>query len=206
MGPHSAYWQTRMLVWTSVAIDWVAFIGQLEDNMGFNDFMEKRAQRLMLQRAMEASWVASTCSGMVCGPMVMALESAVETGKARRQNVDAFLDNWLRDWQLVRHLSDRNLSRNRDYYIVRPNEVLSPILSDFQRGLESIRASSQLSPSEAVGRIKEEMFGITKKLLGFNEWAESAGKLIDFEAKQYEPQAVKRAHKYWAPTVRVLNS
>ena len=133
--------------------------------MGFNDFMEKRAQRLMLQRAMEAYWVAYT-SDLVFGPLVTMLGIAVETGKAQRHDVDDFLDNWLQTWQPVRHLSDRNLNRNRDYYIVRPNEVLSPILSDFQKGLESIRASSQLGPSEAVAEMKAAILDNRKKLIG----------------------------------------
>ena len=173
--------------------------------MGFNDFMEKRAQRGLLMRAVEASWVAATCSGMVFGPLVVMLEGGVQTGKAQRKDVDDFIENWLEAWRQVRHLSDRNLTRNRDYYVVRPNEMLSPILSEFQMELESIRAaSSQIDPPVTVTRLREPMGQITSKLLEFNEWAESAGKLIDFDAKLYEPKAVQRAHKYWAPTVRVL--
>ena len=175
-------------------------------DMGFNDFMEKRAQKQLLMRAMDASWVAATCSGMVFGPLALMLESAVQTGKAQRQDVDDFIDNWLESWQQVRHLSDRNLTRNRHYYEVRPNEMLSPILSDFQMELESIRASSKIGPSEAVERLKCEMYDNVKKLQGFNEWAESAGRLIDFDTKKYEPKAVKRAQNYWEPTVRAFKN
>ena len=172
--------------------------------MGYISYMERKAQQGLLKRAMEASWIAVTCPGMVFGPLLIMLETAVESGKAHRQDVDIFIDTWLQAWQRIRHLSDRNLIRNRVYYAVRPNEDLSRILAEFEQELGSIRSASQLSPSETVSRIKATMSDTVSKLLEYNEWAKWAGSLIEFNSLKYEDKAVRRAHKYWASTVRAL--
>ena len=166
--------------------------------MGFISYMEKRAQREMLKRAMEAAWTAGNCGGMVFGPLTVALEM----GNASRTNVEGLIDDWLIAWRGVRHLSDRNLKRNRDYYAVRPNTVLSPILMKFEQELESIRRLPDLDGPAMLAKVKDANFAMMQDTVQFNEWAKSSGSLIDFDATKYEGEAVKRGQKYWERTVR----
>ena len=147
--------------------------------MGYTSWMEKKAQQTGLKRAMEAAWTAANCIGMVYGPLTIALEM----GPAGRAAVDSLIDDWLRAWRGVRHLSDRNLKRNRAHDVVRPNEVLSPILERFEQELEGIRGAPELDASSMLARLKDVYTGTMHQLaFEFNEWAESVGPLIDFEA------------------------
>ena len=169
--------------------------------MGFTSYMEKHAQQGMLKRAMEAAWTAGNCGGMVFLPLCAALE----TGNASRSDVERLIDDWLIAWSGVRHLSDRNLKRNRDYHAVRPNVALSPILMDFQQQMEFIRHSSDLNGSDMLAKVKDAGFALMQDMIQFNEWAKSAGSLIDFDAAKYESEAVRRGQKYWERTVRELS-
>lgn len=169
--------------------------------MGFTSFMERKAQEQLSKRAMEAQWTAGNCIGMVFGPLSIALETALETGNADRSEVEDFIDDWLEAWRDVRHLSDRNLHRNRDYHLVRPNEALSPILLEFEEELNSIRRSPELTASEMTARIKDAYLATMQELLEFNEWIKEKGPLIGFDAAKYEAEAVRRGQKYWRPTV-----
>lgn len=169
--------------------------------MGYGSWMEKKAQRAMLKRAMEAAWTAANCIGMVYAPLTIAMEM----GSASRADVEGLIDDWLRAWRNMRHLSDRNLKRNRAHYAVRPNEVLSPILMRFEEELESIHQAPELDASSMLARLKDVYTGTMHELaFEFSEWAESAGPLIDFDAAKYTDEAVRRAQKYWEPTVREL--
>jgi hypothetical protein len=173
--------------------------------MGYVSFMEKRAQREMLKRAMEAAWTAGNCNGMVFGPLCMALEGALQRGSANKTNVEGLIDDWLRAWRGVQHLSDRNLKRNRDYYTVRPNVFLSPTLERFEQELESIRHSPDLDGPTMLAKIKDAMFTTMRELAEFNEWAKLQGPRIDFDAAKYEETAVRRGQRYWERTVRELS-
>lgn len=168
--------------------------------MGYTSYIEKRAQQELLKRAMEAAWTAANCIGMVFGPLSIALEM----GDASRPDVERLVDDWLGAWRDVRHLSDRNLERNRDYYIIRPNEVLSPILFSFEQKLDSIRRSPELTGPAMLATVKDASVAATQDLFEFNEWAKSKGPLIDFDAAKYEEEAVRRGQKYWERTVREL--
>ena len=170
--------------------------------MGFLSFMENRAQQEILKRAMEAGWTASTCGGMVFGPLLMLME----TGGANRQAVRGLIDNWLAAWQNVRYLSDRNLHRNREWHAVRPNEVLSPILARFEQELVSFRSDNTLDGQALLARVKEEMNGMVQELFEFNEWTISRGPRVGLDASKYEPKAVRRGKKYWASTIREFTS
>lgn len=161
-------------------------------------YMERGAQQGMLKRAMDAAWIASTCIGMVYGPLSIALE----TGGADKSVVDEMVRQWLRHWQDIRNMSDRNLHRNRDYYQVRPNEILSPILARFESRLESILSLE--SSTEMLVAVKDAYMATLHELIEFNQWANSIGSSIDFDAAKYDEQAVRRAHRYWSPTVRQL--
>lgn len=163
-------------------------------------WMEKKAQQEMLKRAMEAGWIASTCVGMVFGPLAVALEM----GNASRSDVDQLIDDWLETWRDVRKLSDRNLHRNRPYYEVRPNEVLSPVLLRFETALVAIRQAPHPDGQSTIAALKQEYMTTTQELLEFHQWAKSVGPYIDFDSTKYEERAVKKAHGYWAPTVRRL--
>lgn len=164
------------------------------------NWMEKKAQQEMLKRAMEAGWTASTCIGMAFGPLAVALEM----GNASRSDVDQLLDDWLRVWEDVRKLSDRNLHRNRPYYEVRPNEMLSPILLEFEQALLRVRQDADLDGASAMAALKEIYMATTVELFEFNEWAKSVGPSVSFDSTKYEGTAVRKAQGYWAPTVRRL--
>jgi hypothetical protein len=172
--------------------------------MGYITFMEKNAQRQMLKRAMEASWTASNCIGMVLGPLSIGFEVAIDERKASRPDVEAFIDDCLEAWQVVRRLSDRNLRRNREYYAVRPNLILSPILLSFEQNLESIRYSPDLDSAVMLTKFKDAYISAISQLHDFNTWAKSAGALIGFDSDSYEAQAVRRGQQYWQSTVRQL--
>jgi len=169
--------------------------------MGFTEFMERRAQQELLKRAMEAGWTASTCIGMVAGP----LWAILEMGQPTRAQVDAVLSDWLRSWQSVRRLSDRNLYRNRPYYLIHPNRRLSPLLARFEEQLSLNLADRQSDVSTIVARVKDAYMKVVFELLEFNRWAkEEAGPLTGFDAARYDDTAVRRAQRYWEPTVREL--
>jgi len=168
--------------------------------MGYTSFMENRAQRTMLKRAMEASWTASNCGGMVFLPLTMAMKE----GEANKEAVLGLIDNWIESWQGVRHLSDRNLNRNREYYTVRPNVLLSPILSRFEVELTTLRNSPNIDAELMLTQVNELFLGTAHELHEFTEWAKSAGASLGFDAAKYEAEAVSRGQKYWAKTVREL--
>jgi hypothetical protein len=161
--------------------------------------IEKQAQQEIMKRAMDAAWIASTCIGMVIGPTATYLEM----GNATKSDVNNAMDAWLRGWRDVQQLSDRNLHRNREYHVVRPNVTLSTILSGFGLQLESIR-SSALEPSQMLQQVKEAYTTTTVELLDWLKWAKQAGGLIDFDGDKYELEAVQRAQTHWASTVREL--
>jgi hypothetical protein len=163
-------------------------------------FMEKKAQQEMLKRAMDTSWAASCCIGMVFGP----LAAAVEQGNPNRTTVNSLIDDWLAAWRTVRQLSDRNLHRNRDWYAIQPNKVLSPILLEFEQRLESVRALPGSDGQATILGVKEAYLATAQELLEFNEWAKSVGPEIDFDAKKYEDHAARQAQRYWEPTARKL--
>lgn len=170
--------------------------------MGYVSHMERRAQQALLKRAMEGAWTAGNCMGMVFGPLCVALEAALEAGKAGKIDVELLIDEWLEAWRVVRHLSDRNLKRNRDHYVVRPNMVLSPILLKFQERLESIRHSSDMDAPTMLAKVNDTMFTTFKDLFEFNGWAKSVGPLIAFDTVKYEPAAVRRGQRFWERTAR----
>ncbi len=58
------------------------------------NFMEKKAQQGMLKLAMQAAWIATTCIGMVYGPLCYAHEA----GGADKSAVDELIHQWLRHW------------------------------------------------------------------------------------------------------------
>ena len=163
-------------------------------------WMEKKAQQEMLKRAMEAGWTASTCIGMLVVPLAVVLEM----DNASRSDVDQLLDDVLRAWQGVRRLSDRNLHRNRPYYEVRPNEVLSPILLEFEQALWRLREDADLDGASAIAALKGIYMATTTDLFGFNEWTKSVGPNIGFDSAKHERTAVKKAQDYWAPMVKHL--
>jgi hypothetical protein len=166
-------------------------------------FLEKKAQQEMMKRAIDAAWVGCTYIGMVIGPLAVAFD--VE--RVTRPRLNEIIDTWLRQWQHdVQHLSDRNLHRNRDYHLVRPNLKLSPILAGFASQLQSIRASATLEPSQMLQAVKEACTTTTGELFDWFNWTKSSEvrSLIDFDASKYEPQAVQRAQKFWTPTVNEI--
>jgi hypothetical protein len=137
---------------------------------------------------------------MVFGPLAAVLEM----GNAGRSDVNQLIDDWLRAWRNVRKLSDRNLHRNRPYYEVQPNEVLSPILLRFETTLLTIRQTPDLDGHCAMVSLKEAYVKTTGELLEFHRWSKAVGPYIDFDAAKYEETAVKKAQRYWAPSVRRL--
>ena len=163
-------------------------------------WMERKAQQGMLKRAMEAGWTASTCVGMVFGPLAAALEM----GNAARSDVNQLIDDWLQAWREVRELSDRNLHRNRPHYDVRPNAVLSPILLKFEREMSELRRTADSDGPRTTAALKEIYTETIDDLRVFNEWAKAVGPDIDFDATKYEETAVKKAQRHWEPTVKQL--
>jgi len=169
--------------------------------VGFAEFMERKAQQEMLKRALDAELTASTCIGMAYGPVWMALEM----GHPTRDQVDTVIDGWLDDWQRVRHLSDRNLHRNRPHYLVRPNVRLSPLLEEFESQLKANRLDEQSDTATIVARVKEAFLQLSFNLFEFHRWAiDQAGPIVGLNLAAYEGKAAKRAQKTWQPAVRAF--
>ena len=168
--------------------------------MGLTAFLEKRAQREILKRAIDGAWAASTCIGMVFGPLTQMLET---TG-AGKADVIQLVDTWLSAWRDVRHLSDRNLHRNRDDYEVKPNERLSPILLRFEEELVSIQGRDLSQPDEVLAAVKEATTATVVELYEFNNWAQAVGPSVGLDAEKYEGKAVAKAQRLWQPTLREL--
>jgi len=169
--------------------------------MGFAKFMERKAQQEMLKRALDAELTASTCIGMLYGPVWCTLEG----GHPTRDQVDTVIDGWLDDWQRVRHLSDRNLHRNRPHYLVRPNILLSPLLEEFGSQLKVNRSDEQSDTATIVSRVKEAWLQLMSSLLEFHRWAmDDAGPMVGLNLASYEAKATKRAQKAWQPALRAL--
>ena len=168
--------------------------------MGIVSFMETRAQREILKRAVEAAWAASTGIGMVFGPLTLAMEH----GAASQSELNRLIDEWLAKWASVRYLSDRNIHRNRDYYEVRPNERLSPILLDFDSRLRAIRASQYAGSTEMVAAVKDAYTETILELKQFLDWARSAGPSVGLDYSKFETVAGTKGQKYWGPTLREL--
>jgi hypothetical protein len=169
--------------------------------VGFSEFMERKAQQEILKRALDAELTAGTCNGMLYGPVWMALEY----NHATRDQVDTFIDHWLDDWQFVRHLSDRNLHRNRPHYLVRPNVRLSPLLEEFESQLKANRLDAQSDTATIFGRVKEAVIQLSTNLYEFHRWAmDDAGPMIGLNLASYEDKAARRAQKTWQPAVRAL--
>ncbi len=169
--------------------------------MGIMGFMEKKVQQRLLKSSMEAAWIASTCIGMVFGPLLLAMEMG-SVRKARNSDVNEFIKNWLGAWEEVRHLSDRSLQTSRDDYQIRPDERLSPILSRFESKLRSIQFSDSSGPLEMLAAVKEAYEDTAKELMDFRDWIKSSGPNIGFNATEHENSAVAKAQKYWAQTLR----
>ena len=172
--------------------------------MGFVDFMETRAQRELTKRAIDASWVASCGIGMVFGPLCLAVESSVQANEAGREEVDSLVRGWLESWERVRHLSDRNLHRNRAYHAVRPNLELSPALESMDTELRALLASSELSASDAVERCKECNSATMLAIYEFQKWVKQVAPMIGFNPEGYENGAVRKGQMYWKATVKQL--
>ena len=169
--------------------------------MGFNQFMERKAQQEILKRAIDAELIAATCVGMVFGPLWMVLE----TGDPTRDQVDTALEGWLNAWQHVRHLSDRNLHRNRPYYLVQPNVRLSPLLEEFEGQLKRNLSDGESDAATIVARVKQAFLELSTRLFEFHQWAKNeAGPVLSLNLESYESTAAKRAQKYWQPALRAL--
>jgi hypothetical protein len=167
-------------------------------------FLEKKAQQEIMKRAIDAAWIGCTCIGMVIGPLVIAFENM----NINRTDLNNTINIWVNRWQReVQYLSDRNVHRNREYYAVQPNLILSPILARFSSRLESVRAApASVESAQMIPPLKEAYTETVKELYGFLEWTKSSEvrSLIDFDASKYEPQAVQRAQKYWTPAVNEI--
>jgi len=167
--------------------------------LGYTEFMERKAQQEMLKRALDAELTASTCIGMVFGPLWMMLEM----GQPTRDQVHYAIDGWLDAWQRVRHLSDRNLHRNRPHYLIRPNIRLSALLGEFGSELKANRLDEQSDAATIVARVKEAFLQLSINLFEFHRWAmDEAGPMLGLNLASYEGKAAKRAQKTWQPAVR----
>jgi len=167
--------------------------------VGFTEFMERKAQQEILKRALDAELTASTCIGMVFGP----LWAMLEMGQPTRDQVHFAIDGWLDAWQRVRHLSDRNFHRNRPHYLVRPNFLLSPLLEGFESQLKANRLDEQSDAATILARVKEDYTQLMGKLFEFHRWAiDEAGPILRLNLAAYEDKAAKRAQQTWQPAVR----
>jgi hypothetical protein len=173
---------------------------------GMASFLEKKAQQEMMKRAIDAAWVATTCIGMVIAPLVVATEMG--GSKIAKSDLNKAIDTMVLQWRFdVQRLSDRNIDRNREYYAVQPNLILSPILDRFAYALQSIQAAPpSVEAAQMIQALKEAYTSAVKELLDFFQWSKSSEvhSLIDFDAAKYEPQAVRKAQNYWKPTVNEI--
>jgi len=172
----------------------------MEVVMGLSGFLNKRAHREYLKRAMEHSWTAANGIGMVFGPLSLALQLTQPT----RGEVESHIKLWLDAWNEVWERNHRNLTNSGDEYGEWAGTNLSGILIRIVLELEQIRDNQELNGNEMIAEIASLNSNAAHDFLEFHTLLEAKGREIGFDAANYEQKAVRKAHKFWEPTVTHL--
>jgi hypothetical protein len=149
---------------------------------------------------MEHSWSAINGIGMVFGPLSLLLQSTQPT----RDEVERHINRWLNAWSDVREQNNRNLIDSGDEYGIWAGTKFADILLKFDWELESIRNNQELDGNEVIAEVVALNFNAAHGFLEFHTLLEAKGREIGFDATNYEEKAVRKAHKFWKPTVTGL--
>ena len=168
--------------------------------MGISGFLNKRAHKEYLKRAMEHSWTAVNGFGMVFGPLSLALQST----QPDRDEVVRHITRWEDALMEVWNQNHMNLTRSGDEYGEWAGTNLSEIIARIQVELGGTRNNPELDGNEMIA----EVVGFNSKakhdFLEFHTLLEAKGREIGFDATNYEQKAVRKAHKFCEPTVTGL--
>ena len=168
--------------------------------MGLASFLNRKAHKELLKRAMEHSWASVNGISMVFGPLSIALEST----QPSRSEVERHIDRWLIAWSELKSQIERNLGASGDEYGVWADTILTPILFEFDSRLETIRNNQELGGGEMIAEVVALNLNAPQGYLEFHTSLVTKGKEIGFDATKSEQKAIKKAHKFWEPTVRGL--
>ena len=179
----------------------------MEVVMGISGFLNKRAHKEYLKRAMEHSWTAVNGIGMVFGPLSLALQST----QPDRDEVVRHITRWEDALMEVWNQNHMNLTRSGDEYGEWAGTNLAPLIASFQVGLEGIRpliTPTYQSPvrdgNEMIAEVVTLNSDIKHEFLEFHTLLEAKGREIGFDATKYEQKAIRKAQEFWKPTVTGL--
>jgi hypothetical protein len=172
----------------------------MEVVMGLTGFLKRKAHKEYLDRAMEHSWTAINGIGMVFGPLSLLLQSTQPT----RDEVETHINRWLNAWSDVREQNHRNLIDSGDEYGIWAGTNLADILLKFDWELESIQNNQELDGNEMIAEVVGLNSNTAHGFFEFHTLLEGKGREIGFDATKYEQKAVRKAHKFWKPTVTGL--
>jgi len=176
--------------------------------MGISGFLNKRAHREYLKRAMEHSWTHINGIGMVFGPLTLALQST----QPDRDEVVRHITRWE---PAVIDLFDQvhmNLTRSGDEYGEWAGSHLSNLNARIQVGLQDIRSyyphptkpNPEPTGNEMMADLVTLNSNIKHEFLEFHTLLEAKGREIGFDATKYEQKAISKAQEFWKPTVAGL--
>ena len=168
--------------------------------MGLSGFLNRRAHKEYLKRAMEHSWTAVNGIGMVFGPLSLLLQST----RLTRDEVEGHINRWLDAWNEVRDQNRRNLTNSGDEYGIWAGTNLSDILAIIHVELERIRNNPELDGNEMIAEVVGLNSNAAHGFLEFHTLLKAKGREIGFDTTNYEQKAVRKAHKFWEPTVTGL--
>ena len=165
--------------------------------MGLSGFLNRRAHKEYLKRAMEHSWTAVNGIGMV---LSLLLQSTQPTGDA----VEGHIDRWPNAWNGVRDQNLRNLTNSGDEYGIWADTNLSDIIASIEIELEYIRNNEELDGNEMIAELVGLNSNAIHDFLEFHTLLEAKGREIGFDATKYEQKAIRKAQEFWKPTVTGL--
>ena len=176
--------------------------------MGISGFLNKRAHKEYLKRAMEHSWTAVNGIGTVFGPLSLALQST----QPDRDEVVRHITRWE---PAVGDLFDQvhmNLTRSGDEYGEWAGSHLSNLNARLANGLRDVRTplahptkpTPELDGNEMIAEVVGLNSNAAHGFLEFHTLLEAKGREIGFDATNYEQKAVRKAHKFCEPTVTGL--